>query len=94
MKNVRLLQRKLFGMSFSFFLVSMLASGLRPIAAATCESLADLKLDNTTITTAQTLAAGAFTPPASGARTPIPASYGELPAFCRVTGVSQTDKRF
>ncbi len=87
MKNVRLLQRKLFGMSFSFFLVSMLASGLRPVAAATCESLADLKLDNTTITTAQTLAAGAFTPPASAARTPIPASYGELPAFCRVTGV-------
>ena len=44
MKNVRLPQRKLFGMSFSFFLVSMLAPGLRLVAAATCESLADLKL--------------------------------------------------
>jgi Tannase and feruloyl esterase len=87
MKHVRLLQRKLFGMSIAFFQVSMLTLGLRPVAAATCETLADLKLDNTTITTAQTLAAGAFTPPTSEARMPIPASYAELPAFCRVTGI-------
>ena len=51
-------------------------------AAATCEGLANLKLPNTTITTAQTVAAGAFTP-ASGSATP----YKDVPAFCRVAGV-------
>src|SRR6185295_3078207 len=60
----------------------------RPIAAATCEGLADLKLPNTTITAAQSVAAGAFTlagAPAAGAG--ATAIYKELPAFCRVTGV-------
>ena len=67
-------------------------------AATTCESLADLKLPNTTITTAQTLAAGAFTPPSSEAGMPMAVSYKELPAFCRVTGVikptSESDIKF
>jgi tannase/feruloyl esterase len=48
--------------------------------AATCESLAALKLPDTSVTTAQSVPAGTFTPP-----------YGnpvrDLPAFCRVTGV-------
>lgn len=70
----------------SAFLAALLiaASGLvsQPVAAATCESLADLKLPNTTITTAQAVAAGAFAPP-SGSATP----YKSLPAFCRVAGV-------
>jgi Tannase and feruloyl esterase len=52
------------------------------VSAATCEGLADLKLPNTTITTAQSVAAGAFTP-VTGLATP----YKELPAFCRVAGV-------
>src|SRR5262245_15880732 len=51
-------------------------------SAATCEGLAELKLPNTTITTAQSVAAGAFTP-ASGSAAP----YKDLPAFCRVAGV-------
>lgn len=63
------------------------------ISAATCESLAELKLPNTSITSAQIVAAGAFTP-ASGSA----ASYKELPAFCRVTGVikptSDSDIKF
>ena len=50
--------------------------------AATCEGLAQLKLPNTTITTAQTVAAGAFTPPSGSA-----APYKEVPSFCRVAGV-------
>jgi feruloyl esterase len=50
--------------------------------AATCEGLADLKLPNTTITAAQSVAAGAYAPPSGGA-----AGYKELPAFCRVAGV-------
>jgi len=33
------------------------------VAATACESLTSLKLPNTTITLAQTVAAGAFTPP-------------------------------
>ncbi|MEK6322725.1 MAG: tannase/feruloyl esterase family alpha/beta hydrolase [Acidobacteriota bacterium] len=53
-----------------------------PAVAQTCEKLAELKLANTTITAAQSIGAGAFTPP-----TGSPAPYKELPAFCRVTGV-------
>jgi len=48
--------------------------------ATSCEGLAMLKLPNTTITLAQTVAAGAFTPPA-GTRG---GQFNDLPAFCRV----------
>src|SRR5271154_486389 len=50
--------------------------------AGDCEGLSSLKLPNTTLTAAQTVAAGAFTPPAKGR-----GSYEDLPAFCRVQGV-------
>ena len=53
-----------------------------PARAATCESLASLKLSDTTITTAQTVAAGTFTAPGRGGRAGAPMS--DLPAFCRV----------
>jgi tannase/feruloyl esterase len=50
-------------------------------AAASCESLAALALPNAKITSAQTMAAGAFTPPGRGG----PASgAATLPSFCRV----------
>jgi feruloyl esterase len=49
-----------------------------PAWAATCESLASLALPNTTITLAQSVPAGDFTPP--GARV----AYKNLPAFCRI----------
>src|SRR5262245_20338088 len=55
---------------------------------ATCESLMDLKLSNTTITIAQSVAAGAFMPPGGrGGRGGGPQfnAYQDLPAFCRVT---------
>jgi feruloyl esterase len=55
--------------------------------AATCESLARLTLDNTKITTAQEVAAGAFTPPGparQGGAPPQARVYAALPAFCRV----------
>jgi hypothetical protein len=52
-----------------------------------CEQLAQLALPNARITSAQTIAAGAFTPPAT--TTPWllgdPSLYKQLPAFCRVT---------
>src|SRR5262245_15216422 len=49
--------------------------------AATCEDLAKLSLPNTTITLAQNVPAGTFTPPA-GARGGN--QFSNLPAFCRV----------
>jgi len=52
-----------------------------PAFAASCESLRTLKLPDTTITSAQSVAAGAFAQ--SGG--PSPAIFKELPAFCRVT---------
>jgi feruloyl esterase len=58
-------------------------------AALTCESLATLTLPNAKITSAQTVAAGAFTPPSAPARAGGGGAgrgpnYAELPAFCRI----------
>jgi feruloyl esterase len=51
--------------------------------AATCEDLAKLSLPNTTVTLAQSVAAGAL--PAPTGRGGAQANpYGDLPAFCRV----------
>ncbi len=58
------------------------------MAAGTCEGLASLSLPDTTITGAQTVAAGVFTPPADPGGRGGPGAnniYKELPAFCRVT---------
>jgi len=52
-----------------------------PATAATCESLAGLKLPNTTITLAQSVAAGAFAPAGGGGRGG--AQFSDLPAFWR-----------
>ena len=51
------------------------------VLAASCESLAALKLADTTIISAQPVAAGAFIPPG---QTASPVSVKNLPAFCRV----------
>jgi feruloyl esterase len=69
---------------FQLFLAALLLTALMcgAVSAATCEGLAELKLPNTTITSAQAVAAGAFTPPTGSV-----APYKDLPAFCRVTGV-------
>ena len=52
-----------------------------------CEQLAQLALPNTKITSAQNIAAGAFSPPAAASPWLIgnPSLYKQLPAFCRVT---------
>jgi len=60
-----------------------------PVFAATCESLSALNLPDTTITSAQQVAAGAFVPP--GASAP-PASVKNLPAFCRVAATIKPAK--
>lgn len=73
-------RRKFRWLRLAVLLLTALAFG--SVSAATCEELAELKLPNTTITVAQSVAAGAFTPPTGSA-----APYKNLPAFCRVAGV-------
>jgi len=55
--------------------------------AATCESLAGVQLAGTTIAAAQSVSAGAFTPPGASQTGLAPADFKKLPAFCRVQGV-------
>src|SRR5688572_12664600 len=52
-------------------------------AAATCESLKSVSIANVTVTSAETVAAGPFTPPAAGGGAPAPAAQ-PIPAHCRV----------
>jgi len=51
-----------------------------------CESLAKLALPNATITSATSVAAGNYKPPASPG---LPAPTKALPAFCRVAGIAK-----
>src|SRR5262245_2177143 len=63
-----------------------------PRATTSCENLSALTLPNTTITLAQSVAAGAFTPPparggapgAQGAGRGRGPQFSDLSAFCRV----------
>jgi len=54
-------------------------------AQAPCESLAKLQLPNTKITLAQFVPAGTFVGPPPPCPMPVPPSYKDVPAFCRVT---------
>ncbi len=53
-------------------------------AQKSCAALSSLKLEKTTITSAQVVAAGTFTPPAGQEGFPNAAGYKELPEFCRL----------
>jgi len=64
--------------------VSSLAWAKAP--GASCETLKDLRLPQTTITQAILVVAGGFTPPAGPPVSPMIVPYSALPAFCRVTG--------
>jgi hypothetical protein len=65
-------------MRFSFAAaVCMLLAPLHSTSATTCADLVNLKLGATTITAAEDIPAGAYTPPGGGAQQ-------NLPAFCRV----------
>ncbi len=55
-------------------------AGAAPAPVRTCESLASLRLPQATITTAEAVTSGTFSPPADKPLT-------GLPAFCRVAGV-------
>lgn len=67
------------------FVVVVVSIGSAPLAAASCESLASAKLPNTTITLAQAVPAGEFTPPPGSERDlGAPVDWKKLPAFCRI----------
>jgi feruloyl esterase len=69
-------------LGFSLLMVLFIGSESH---AATCESLQALSLPNTTITLAQSVAAGAFSSPATGRGGAQPtATFKQLPGFCRV----------
>ena len=53
-------------------------------AAATCESLKSLSLPRTTITLAESVNGGTFTPPENVAGGPPARPITNLPGFCRV----------
>jgi len=63
--------------------LALLACSAPAAKAAPCESLAATSLSNVTITSAQAVAAGAFTLPAGAP--PSTAHFDQLPAFCRIT---------
>ena len=58
--------------------------GAAGAAAATCESLKSLSLPKTTITLAESVNGGTFTPPENSAGGPPARAITNLPAFCRV----------
>ncbi|MGO9589216.1 MAG: tannase/feruloyl esterase family alpha/beta hydrolase, partial [Candidatus Acidiferrales bacterium] len=65
------------------------------LAQTSCEKLADVTLTNATVTSATSVAAGSYKPPAGPG---LPAPSSPLPAFCRVVGAakptSDSDIRF
>ncbi|HEY2844437.1 MAG TPA: tannase/feruloyl esterase family alpha/beta hydrolase, partial [Bryobacteraceae bacterium] len=70
----------------ALLVAAALAGAVTPVfGASTCESLMDLKLKNTSITAAASIAAGAFTSPLPAAKGKQPPSYKNVPAFCRVS---------
>ncbi|MGA2714253.1 MAG: tannase/feruloyl esterase family alpha/beta hydrolase [Bryobacteraceae bacterium] len=60
--------------------LALVLASVPGMAATSCEGLASLNLPDATITSVQSVAAGAFTPPNDNGR----ANYKDLPAFCRV----------
>lgn len=68
----------------AMFIVVIVLLAALPAMAASCESLNSLKLPDTTINSAQTVAAGAFTPPTVEQQELAPGIFKRLPAFCRV----------
>lgn len=57
----------------------------RPAPPHACDRLTQVSLPNAKVTSAQTVEAGAFTPPAPNPGPGPAPSYKDVPAFCRVT---------
>lgn len=69
-------------MYYRFLILALM--GAAPALAASCEGLTSLTLPDATITSAQSVTAGQFSPPAGRGGAPNAAAYQDLPAFCRV----------
>ena len=75
---------------FRFFLVCLLVLLLyRPVLAADCAKLKTLNLPDTTITLAELVPAGGFSPPGGAAPIGPPTNFKDLPAFCRVAATAK-----
>jgi len=71
---------RIFAAGICSLLLAVVLHAQQAPAKASCTDLARLALPNTTITLAETVAAGAFTQPGRGGG----GNFGALPAFCRV----------
>ncbi len=61
-------------------------------AQKSCEALSSLKLEETTITSAEVVAAGTFTPPSGQESFPGADGYKRVPEFCRVRAEARPSK--
>lgn len=68
----------------TLFLISAASLIAAPTGGSNCENLSKLSLPNVTITSAETVSAGAFTPPTTPGPPPNMALFKSLPSFCRV----------
>jgi feruloyl esterase len=88
-------QRRLLRIALLFLLLS---AAISTATAQTRDPLADLKLPSATIVSVETVAAGAFKPPAGAFVLPGTDPFKSLPAFRRVVGVikptSDSDIKF
>jgi feruloyl esterase len=73
-------------LSSPILLGALLLGAPSAFGATSCEDLSKATLPNTTITLAQTVATGAFTPPPApaGRGGRGPQSFADVPAFCRI----------
>src|SRR6266550_2827056 len=71
--------------------IALCCSAPLPSRAQSCASLRNLRLENTTVTSAQLVDSGKFVPPTIGRRpvAGIFAAWNTLPAFCRVQAVAR-----
>ena len=67
---------------YSLFVVTVFTFLIHSASAATCDDLAHLSLPNATITAAENISAGSFTPP-------FGRSLSNMPPFCRVSITSK-----
>jgi len=76
-------------LSLSFLATTIAVLFAKIASAAPCESLASLKLLQTTVTAAEIVRAGEFLPPGEPPTGSTRDAYRGLPEFCRVQGVIQ-----
>ena len=80
--------RKLFGFAVS---VILLSTSVCAHAQDSCEKISALKIPDTSISLAQSEAAGTFNgPPAPFSGMDLSALYKSLPAFCRVVATASS----